>query len=73
MDALMSFVRDNVALGSTVRTDGSPIYEPLKNLGFGHDAHVILGSKVSSVRTLIEQNQLVCGVEEIFVTHVLAK
>ncbi len=52
IDALMPFVREHVALGATVRTDGSPIYDPLKKLGFGHDVHVVLGSKVPPHRPL---------------------
>ena len=45
MDSLLPFVRENVAPGAKVRTDGSPIYAPLPDEGFDHDPHVILGSK----------------------------
>jgi transposase-like protein len=44
IDALMPFIRDNIAPGSTVRTDGSAIYHPLEKKGFAHDPFVILGS-----------------------------
>ena len=44
--ALVPFVQENIAQGSTVRTDGSAIYATLKDNGFAHDPHVILGSKV---------------------------
>ena len=44
--ALVAFVQENIAPGSTVRTDGSAIYATLKGHGFKHDPHVILGSKV---------------------------
>jgi len=44
IDALMPFIRDNIAPGSTVRTDGSAIYLPLEKKGFAHDPFVILGS-----------------------------
>ena len=46
IDALLPFVRENIAPGTKVRTDGSPIYAPLTDAGFDHDPHVILGSKV---------------------------
>jgi len=46
IDALVPFVQENIAQGSTVRTDGSAIYATLKDNGFEHDPHVILGSKV---------------------------
>ena len=46
IDAIVPFVKDNIASGSTVRTDGSAIYATLKDDGFKHDPHVILGSKV---------------------------
>jgi len=42
----MPFVREHVAPGAAVRTDGAPIYEPLERLGLGHDPHVILGFRV---------------------------
>lgn len=32
IDALIPFVRENVELGATVRTDGSPIYRPLRKV-----------------------------------------
>ena len=44
IDALMPFVHDNIAPGSTVRTDGSAIYLPLEKKGFAHDPFVLLGS-----------------------------
>lgn len=43
---IVPFVQENIAPGSTVRTDGSAIYATLKDIGFKHDPHVILGSKV---------------------------
>ena len=43
---IVPFVQENIAPGSTVRTDGSAIYATLKDSGFKHDPHVILGSKV---------------------------
>ena len=46
IDAIVPFVQGNIASGSTVRTDGSAIYATLKDIGFNHDPHVILGSKV---------------------------
>jgi transposase-like protein len=46
IDEIMPFVKANIAPGSTVRTDGSAIYAPLKDNGFKHDPHVMLGSKV---------------------------
>ena len=45
-DSLLPFVREHLAPGSKVRTDGSPIYAPLADEGFDHDPHVLLGSKV---------------------------
>ena len=44
-DSLLPFVREHIAPGTKVRTDGSPIYGPLTDEGFVHDQHVILGSK----------------------------
>jgi transposase-like protein len=46
IDAIVPFVQENITPGSTVRTDGSAIYATLKDNGFKHDPHVILGSKV---------------------------
>jgi len=46
IDAIVPFVQGNIAPGSTVRTDGSAIYATLKDNGFKHDPHVILGSHV---------------------------
>jgi len=45
IEALMPFVRENVAPGTNVRTDGSPIYGQLQKEGFTHDPFVLLGSK----------------------------
>lgn len=45
-DSLLPFVRENIEMGSQVRTDGSAIYRPLTDEGFTHDKHVILGSTV---------------------------
>jgi transposase-like protein len=45
-DSLLPFVREHIAPGANVRTDGSPIYAPLRDEGFNHDPHIILGSKV---------------------------
>jgi transposase-like protein len=45
IDTLMPFVRENVAPGASVRTDGSAIYGQLRKEGFVHDPFVILGSK----------------------------
>ena len=52
MDSLLPFVREHIAPGSTVRTDGAPIYAPLTDEGFTHDPHVILGSKVPAHKPL---------------------
>ena len=46
INAIVPFVQENIAPGSTVRTDGSAIYATLKDNEFKHDPHVILGSKV---------------------------
>jgi transposase-like protein len=46
INVIVPFVQENIAPGSTVRTDGSAIYATLKDKGFKHDPHVILGSKV---------------------------
>ena len=46
IDALVPFVHECIAPGTRVRTDGSAIYATLKDEGFDHDPHVILGSKV---------------------------
>ncbi len=46
IDALMPFVHENVEPGATIRTDGSPIYGPLMEDGFGHKPFVQLGSKI---------------------------
>jgi transposase-like protein len=46
INLIVPFVQENIAPGSTVRTDGSAIYATLKDQGFKHDPHVILGSKV---------------------------
>jgi len=46
INAIVPFVQENIAPGSTVRTDGSAIYATLKDQGFKHDPHVILGSKI---------------------------
>jgi len=45
-DSLLQFVRENIEVGSHVRTDGSAIYRTLTDEGFMHDKHVILGSTV---------------------------
>jgi transposase-like protein len=45
-DSLLPFVREHIAPRANVRTDGSPIYAPLRDEGFNHDPHIILGSKV---------------------------
>jgi transposase-like protein len=41
---LLPFVRDTVAPGSTVRTDGSPAYRSLAQQGYSHERHVMKGS-----------------------------
>lgn len=46
IDALIPFVRENVVPGATIRTDGSAIYGPLQEDGFGHEPFVQLGSKI---------------------------
>ena len=46
IEALIPFVRENVMPGATVRTDGSAIYGPLQEDGFGHEPFVQLGSKI---------------------------
>lgn len=46
MDELLPFVRESVAPGANVRTDGSPIYAPLMTEGFKHNPHVMLGSRI---------------------------
>jgi transposase-like protein len=43
---LIPFVRENVMPGATIRTDGSAIYGPLQEDGFGHEPFVQLGSKI---------------------------
>ena len=48
IDEIMPFVHANIELGATVRSDGSPIYGPLKDEGFEHDPFVILGSKIAA-------------------------
>ena len=52
IEAITAFVRENIELGATVRTDGSPIYLPLVKEGFGHDPFVILGSNTPAHRPL---------------------
>ena len=52
IDELLPFVREHVAPGATVRTDGSSIYAPLQDEGFGHDPHVVLGSKAPAHKPL---------------------
>lgn len=42
-DALVSFVRGNVAIGATVMTDGAPSYAALSGLGFDHQPLVLAG------------------------------
>lgn len=42
---LLPFVHGNIAPGSTLHTDGAPIYAPLADEGFIHKPHVMLGSK----------------------------
>jgi hypothetical protein len=37
------FVKDNVAHGSTVRTDANPVYAPLQSLGYLHDQLTLSG------------------------------
>lgn len=44
--ALIPFARENVMPGATIRTDGSAIYGPLQEDGFGHEPFVQLGSKI---------------------------
>ncbi|MBK5283210.1 MAG: IS1595 family transposase [Nitrospiraceae bacterium] len=43
-DALRPLVREPVAPGASVRTEGAAIDGPLPNEGFAHDAFVLLGS-----------------------------
>lgn len=43
MASVLPFVRENIALGTTVRTNGSAIYVPLADEGYVHDPHVLLG------------------------------
>jgi transposase-like protein len=45
IDEVLPFVRENVAPGTRVRTDGSAIYGQLRKEGFAHDPFVIMGSK----------------------------
>ena len=52
IDLLLPFVHEHIAPGSTVRTDGSPIYAPLQKQGFNHIPHVILGSNVPAHQSL---------------------
>ena len=52
IEALMPFVRENVASGATVRTDGSPIYRRLVKERFDHDPTVILGSNTPAHKPL---------------------
>lgn len=58
IEAIAPFVQANITLGSTVRTDGSAIYAPLKDQGFKHDPHVILGSKVPAHEPLPGVNRI---------------
>lgn len=46
LDSLLPFVREHIAPGTKVHTDGSAIYRPLTDEGFDHDPHIIAGSKV---------------------------
>lgn len=46
ISALIPFVHENVMPGATIRTDGSAIYGPLQEDGFGHEPFVQLGSKI---------------------------
>ncbi len=46
IEAIVPFLRENIAPGSTVRTDGAAIYATVNEDGFKHDPHVMLGSKV---------------------------
>ena len=48
INTLMPFVRENVAPGANVRTDGSAIYGQLQKEGFAHDPFVLLGSKTQA-------------------------
>ena len=52
MDELLPFVREQIAPGTKVRTDGSAIYAPLRDWGFKHDPHVLLGSNTPAHRPL---------------------
>lgn len=52
MDELLPFVREQIAPGSKVRTDGSAIYAPLRDYGFKHDRRALLGSNTPAHRPL---------------------
>ena len=52
IDELLPFVREHVRPGTTVRTDGSPIYASLQDEGFDHDPHIMLGSKAPAHQSL---------------------
>ncbi|MBH2020350.1 MAG: transposase, partial [Burkholderiales bacterium] len=49
---MIPFVRENVVPGATIRTDGSAIYGPLPEDGFGHEPFVPLGSKIPAHMSL---------------------
>lgn len=61
IDALRPFVRENVMPGATIRTDGSPIYSPLHEDGFGHEPFVQLGSKIPAHVSLPGVHRVICG------------
>lgn len=59
IDALMPFVRENVTLGATIRTDGSAIYGPLMENGFGHEPFVQLASKTPAHMSLPGEHRVI--------------
>jgi hypothetical protein len=70
IDALVPFVQENIAPGSTVRTDGSAIYAPLTGYGFNHDRHVMLGSKVPAHEPLPGVHRIAALIQRWFLgTH----
>lgn len=70
ISAIVPFVQEIIAPGSTVRTDGSAIYATLKDNGFKHDPHVILGSKVPAHEPLPSVHRIAALIKRCFLgTH----
>ena len=52
-ESLTHFIVDNIAPGSTIRTDGSAVYHNIHEFGFQRDKQVILGSDVPAHEKLV--------------------